>query len=123
MGVVGYEDAVSKFHNGVYSQAQFENEVARMETRNTDWFDLLTHDSFSFDYGLSISGGSEKVRYYSSIGYSDNDDVINNNSNKRYTLSSKIDFSLTDKFQASVTLSGYNITPSSDQSRDRKSDC
>jgi len=107
MSDVGYEYALKQYYAGVYTHEQFTAAVEEMQNTNTDWFKLLTHNSFSHDHSLSISGGSEKVRYYTSIGYTDQDDVINNNTNRRYTAMSKINMDLSKKFKLEVNLSGY----------------
>ena len=107
MAYVGYEDALQKYYSGVYSRSEFEKAVAAAETQNTDWFKILTHDSFSQDHNVNISGGADKFRYYASLGYTGDDDVINNNTSKRYTAATNLDFTLNDKFQASLNLSMY----------------
>jgi len=107
MPKVGYEQALQNLYAGVYSQQQYEQEVSRMQTMNTDWFDILCHNSFSHDHSISISGGSERVRYYTSIGYTDQDDVINSTTNRRYTAMSKIDMDLSSKFKLQFNLNGY----------------
>lgn len=108
--VIGYEEAVNKFYNGTYSEQEFDSQVAKLETQNTDWFKLLTHDSFSTDHSVNVSGGSENFRYYTSLGYTLNNDVINNNDNKRYTGTTKLDISLSKRLQASFSLNVYNDT-------------
>ena len=110
MPKVGYEDALSKLYSGEYTQAQFDAEVARMQTVNTDWFDLLCHNSFSHDHSVNVSGGSEKVRYYTSIGYTDQDDVIKNTTNRRYTAMAKMDIDLSRKFKLEININGYQNT-------------
>ncbi len=107
MPKVGYEYALSNLYSGAYTQEQFDAEVRRMSTVNTDWFKLLCHNSFSHDHSISISGGSEHVRYYTSAGYTDQDDVINNTLNRRYTAMSKIDFDLSKKVKLEVNINGY----------------
>lgn len=107
MPKVGYEQALQNLYTGSYSQAQFESEVARMQTMNTDWFDILCHNSFSHDHSVSVTGGSEKVRYYTSIGYTDQDDVIKNTTNRRYTAMAKIDMDLSQKIKLQVNINGY----------------
>lgn len=107
MPLVGYENALRKLYDGTYTEAEFQQEVANLETMNTDWFSLLTHNSLSHDHNINISGGSDKLRYYSSIGYTGDNDVINNVNNRRYTVSSKLDFNLSSKLQVSFNLSGY----------------
>ena len=107
MPKVGYEQALQNLYTGVYSQAEFESEVTRMQTMNTDWFDILCHNSFSHDHSVSVTGGSEKVRYYTSVGYTDQDDVINNTTNRRYTAMAKIDMDLTSKLKLQMNVNGY----------------
>ena len=107
MPKVGYEQALSNLYLGIYDQQTFDEQVSRMQTMNTDWFDILCHNSFSHDHSVSVSGGSSKVRYYTSIGYTDQDDVINNTINRRYTAMAKIDFDLTKKLKVQFNLNGY----------------
>lgn len=106
---VGYEGAIQRLYNNEINYAQFAEEVARMETQNTDWFDLLTHDSFSQQHTMSVSGGSDAGRYYASIGYTDTDDVVKNTMNKRYTAALNLDANLTSWLDASFNMKG-NIT-------------
>ncbi|WP_321001842.1 SusC/RagA family TonB-linked outer membrane protein [Butyricimonas paravirosa] len=84
---VGYEGALEKYNNGIYTYQQFTDEVARLETVNTDWFDLITEDVFSNSHTLSLSGGSSNVRYYASLGYSNEKGVIKGEKNDRYSAS------------------------------------
>jgi TonB-linked SusC/RagA family outer membrane protein len=107
MPVVGYEAALQKLYNGTYTQDDFQSEVASMETMNTDWFDILCKDSFSQDHNFNISGGSDKVRYYASAGYSNQDDVIKGNTNQRYTGTAKIDMIFSEKAQLQFSINGY----------------
>lgn len=103
---VGYEGELMKLYNHEISYAEFAENVARLETMNTDWFDLLTHDSFSQQHTMSVSGGSETGRYYASIGYTDTDDVIKNTMNKRYTAALNLDANLTTWLSASFSMNG-----------------
>lgn len=107
MPLVGYEYALSKYYDGTYTEEQFQTEVAGLQTCNTDWFDLLTHDSFSHDHSINVSGGSETVRYYASVGYTDEDDVVKSTTNHRYTATAKLDMTLSPKIQLSFNLNGY----------------
>lgn len=107
MPLVGYEYALQKLYNGQSTEEQFQTEVGRLQTLNTDWFHILTHDSFSQDHNVNISGGSDKIRYYASLGYTDEDDVINNTTNKRYTATGKMDITLSDKLQLAFNMNGY----------------
>ena len=107
MPKVGYEEALSQLYTGNISQQEFERQVAEMQTMNTDWFDILCHNSFSHDHSVSVTGGSEKVRYYTSLGYTDQDDVINNTTNRRYTAMAKVDMDLSSKVKLQMNVNGY----------------
>lgn len=110
MPLVGYEYALSRLYKGEYSPEEFQAQVARMQTMNTDWFDLLTSNSVSHDHNANISGGSEKVRYYVSLGHSNESDVIKDSKNKRYTAVAKVDLTLSDRTQLSFNVNGYQST-------------
>lgn len=107
MPKVGYEAALSDYYAGRISQSEFEKQVTDMETMNTDWFDILCHNSFSQDHSVSVSGGSDKVRYYTSVGYTGQDDVIKGSDNDRYTAMTKIDMDLSSKVKLEMSMNGY----------------
>ena len=107
MAQVGYEWALTQYYAGQITHEQFLQQVEQMMAQNTDWFDLLCHNSFSHDHTVSVSGGSDKVRYYTSVGYTDQDDVIKNTMNRRYTVMSKLDFNLSRKFKFQFNVNGY----------------
>ena len=106
MAMVGYEGALSKLYNHEITEQEFNSEVARLETMNTDWFDLLTQNSLSHRHTISISGGSEEGRYYASIGYSRDNDVIWNDHNERYTAALNLDANLASWLTASLNMNG-----------------
>lgn len=89
--MVGYEGALLELYSGKINDKQFAEKVAKLETMNTDWFDLLTQDTWSHQHTLSISGGSEQTRYYSSLGYTRDNDVIKGNYNERYTAAMNLE--------------------------------
>ena len=43
---------------------------------NTDWFKEVFHNGFMHKHNLSVSGGTEKVKAYASLGYMDNRGVM-----------------------------------------------
>lgn len=104
--LVGYEGLLDKLYKGQITDTQFAEEVAKLETVNTDWFKLLTEDTWSHQHTISVSGGSEETKYYSSIGYTRNNDVIKGNYNERYTASINVETNLAKWFSASFQLSG-----------------
>lgn len=104
--MVGYEGLVNRLYKGEINDAEFARQVGYLETVNTDWFDLLTHNSFSHQHTVSMNGGSERGTYYASIGVSDMNDVVNNTSNRRYNALLNLDTKFTNWFSASFGLKG-----------------
>ena len=102
---VGYEELLRQLYNRVITYEKFEEQVAYLGEVNTDWFKLLTSDAFSSSHSLSVTGGTEKVRYYSSLGVNLENDVVKPNNEKRYTGTLNLDMNLTDWLSASFKLS------------------
>jgi TonB-linked SusC/RagA family outer membrane protein len=83
---------------------------------NTDWMHTVFGGTGpQQQYNLSVSGGTDKVKYYSSLGYFTQGSILNNTSYygsntgssfNRYNLRSNFDFNVTNDLQVSVNLSG-----------------
>ena len=102
MSVVGYEYLLQQLYSGVLDDEAFAREVKKIENNNTDWFAILTRDVISHNHTLSISGGTESLRYYSSIGYSRDNDVIRDQEISRYTGNLSLDANLYKWLTAAV---------------------
>jgi TonB-linked SusC/RagA family outer membrane protein len=105
--MVGYEEQLQKLYNNQITNDQFSTQVGKLETMNTDWFKLLCHDSFSTQHTVSMSGGSHKSRYYASIGYNKENDVVKVNHNERYTAAVNIDNTFTKWLSTSISANAY----------------
>lgn len=108
--LVGYEKLQQQLYNGYINYDEFVSGVSAAEQQNTDWFDLLTHDSWSQIHTVSVSGGSKSSRYYASLGYTGENDVVKVNKNERYTYSIKIDNTFSKLLTASFSFNGYHNT-------------
>jgi TonB-linked SusC/RagA family outer membrane protein len=64
------------------------------EFRNTDWFDLLFHNTITQDHAVSISGGNEKSRYYASLSVMEDPGWTKVSSVQRYTANVNASFDL-----------------------------
>ena len=109
MNMVGYEGLVNQLYRGALTYDEFTKQVQYLECLNTDWFDLLTEDAFSHQHTVSISGGTETVRYYSSVGYAKDNDVIKGNNNERYTVALNLNADLSPRISTSLGING-NVT-------------
>ena len=107
MDWVGYEKLLQDLYNKKISYDEFQKLAQTYEDANTDWFKLLTQDAFSSSHTLSITGGTEKVRYYSSLSANFEEDVVKPNDEKRYAGVVNLDMNLTPWLAASFNMNGY----------------
>ena len=82
---VGYEAAYADYLSNKLNYDEFIGQVSDMETVNTDWLGILLQDTYSHNHTLSVSGGTENIRYYTSLGYMDEKGNTLGEDNKRYT--------------------------------------
>ena len=108
MAPVGYEGLLSDLYNKKITYQEFVDAISKAESENTDWFKLLTQNSLSTQHSLSVSGGSKTSRYYASIGYNHDDDVIKANRNERYTYALNLDNTFSNWLTASFSFNGYH---------------
>lgn len=69
-----------------------QNAINALKGINTDWNDILMRDAFSQEYNISISGGTEKVNYYTSVGYNDEQGNVKGVGNNRFNVTLKTDY-------------------------------
>ena len=71
----------------------------------TNWQEELTRAATLADYQLSVSGGSEAVKYFVSAGYLNQEGIVKGSGFERYSLRSNVDFKLSDIFTAGINFS------------------
>ncbi len=72
-----------------------------------DWFEEGLEDSVLLQqHNITISGGSEKVRYFVSGGVVSEAGLIENTDYKRYNFRSNLDFDINDRLTVSLDLAG-----------------
>jgi TonB-linked SusC/RagA family outer membrane protein len=86
---------------------------------NVNWFDFMTRDyAVSSKYNMTISGGTDFVKYFTSVGYLQDGDILNTShpTSKgvapefrydRFNFRNNFDFNITKTTQLAVNLSGY----------------
>ncbi|WP_405326793.1 SusC/RagA family TonB-linked outer membrane protein [Leeuwenhoekiella sp. LLG6367-2.1] len=94
-----YADFFSQNNPGVTQDRVLENqsEIDNFNAgRTTDWFKEVTQSGIIQEHNLSIRGGSEKVKYFVSGGYLDQQGVIKGYDYEKLTLRSNLDVEITD---------------------------
>lgn len=81
-----------------------QNAINALKEINTNWNDILFSDAFTQEYNLSISGGSDKVTYYNSLGYTNENGNIPGVNMERFNLTSKTSYQVNKLLKFGVSL-------------------
>ncbi len=103
---VGFMALALAYKRRVISYEEFNTEAKKLETNNTDWFDLLFQTPFSHSHSVSISGGDDKATYRASFGVNNQNNTAKGNSQTSYTGNLNISSTLWDQVIMSFGLSG-----------------
>ncbi|MDF9795422.1 TonB-linked SusC/RagA family outer membrane protein [Catalinimonas alkaloidigena] len=100
-------------NNGSYDTEQEALEFYNQQfpdQADTDWLDEITQTGVTQDYNISVSGGSEKLRYFVSGNVLQQDGIVVNNKFDRYSSRANLSASLTDRLTLTnnLTLSYFN---------------
>ncbi|KQS95196.1 SusC/RagA family TonB-linked outer membrane protein [Chryseobacterium sp. Leaf394] len=72
---------------------------------DTNWRDAVSRKgAYVQNADFSVSGGNEKISYYNSINYFDQNSIIKNSSFNRLTFTNKLDVKATDKLRFGTNL-------------------
>lgn len=70
---------------------------------DTDWYDsVLTGNGFMQNHTLSLSGGVKNARVMATIGYLDQNGIVENTNFKRYSLKINSDFKFSEMLSAQI---------------------
>jgi hypothetical protein len=77
---------------------------------HTDWFDDLLREGFMQSHNVSLSGGNEKITYFLSMGFNQEDGILETNDYKRFTIRTNNEYKISKdlKLGALVSFSRYD---------------
>ncbi len=81
---------------------------AYQEGSIVDWYDEAVGTGISQDYQISVSGGSERLNYYVSGQYLNQNGVLYNDQFKKFSVTSKVESKITDWLKVGLNLSVIN---------------
>ncbi|RJE70645.1 SusC/RagA family TonB-linked outer membrane protein [Reichenbachiella sp. MSK19-1] len=84
-----------------------------LKDTDTNWGDEIYQAAINQQYGLSMSGGNDRNDYYFSAGYFDEKGATIGAEQKRFNLTLKNNYDLTDNFTVGVALFGSQNRTSS----------
>jgi len=84
-----------------------ESEIEQFEQNGgTDWQDAVFRRTITHNHQLSISGGTESINYYTSLGYIDQQGILRNSGYDRFNARANITGDITDRLEVGVNWSG-----------------
>ena len=72
--------------------------------------DWLFQNGFSNNYDFSMSGGTENVNYFGSVGYQNTEGIVRTQNFERFNARLNIDAKLGDKFRTGLNFNGFVST-------------
>ena len=84
---------------GTHTDAAIANAV------NTDWSEYFFRQGQTVTHDFSISGGSEKTQFYSSLSYYDQEGIGLRSFLKRFSARLNLDHKVSDKFKVGTSMS------------------
>ncbi|MFR9499760.1 MAG: TonB-dependent receptor [Rikenellaceae bacterium] len=110
-------------NDGLYNNLHTDREIAMWSDPNrnmeqytyTRWVNEILKTGYSQTYNVNVSGGNKKVKYFTSLGYNYDGDIIDveeqqdydpRTYQKRYNWRTNVDFQITKSTKFSVKLAG-----------------
>ena len=103
---VGYEGLLYDLYDRKIDYNTFLDSVQKIEEINTDWFDILYHTSVSHKHNLSISGADDRVNYYVSGAYTDDNANLRGTGMQTYNVMGKVQVKIAKKLTGTVQVRG-----------------
>lgn len=77
----------------------------KLMNEDTDWYSLLSQTAVTNNTELSVRGGSDKVRYFASLGMTLQDGVLKGDDLQRYSGRLNFDWEVTDRLKFGTNIS------------------
>ena len=104
-GVDGFSNEEIFFNRNELNAIELENYLAG---RETDWYDAIYRTGLRQDYNISISGAADKISYYYSLGYMDNEGFYTDENFKNIRSRLKLESDVADFLQVGLNAQYSN---------------
>ena len=96
-GVAGILSSLGEtqvYKNGGWSalSSAAQTQINQLRQTNTDWNDILFRNTLNKEYNVSLSGGSERADYYTSVGYTGEEGNVESVGSRRYNITLKTNY-------------------------------
>jgi TonB-linked SusC/RagA family outer membrane protein len=111
---IGIYGGASEADAPVFTPRYSDQQIANPANR-TDWFDEITRSGFQTQHNVTISGGTEKMKYLVSGNFFTQNGILKNNQMQRYTgrvnLEQRISKYVTAGVNLNLSRNKYNNIP------------
>jgi len=110
------EGYINRGDTPAQAQARFDSRFQQLidpstgQPTDTNWLDAITRTGITQSYDLSASGATEKLKYFFSGAYFDQENYIIGSGFKRFSTRSNLEFKATDYLTISNNISVSNLT-------------
>jgi len=116
---LGFAGALNDYFDKKTTYEEFNAQVAKLESTNTDWFNILFRNPFSQSHTIGVSGGNSRLRVYSSLGFAGRNGTAIGNDTQDLNGSIRLTSQVTDKLNVGFTISAsktktdgfYDVSP------------
>jgi TonB-linked SusC/RagA family outer membrane protein len=74
--------------------------------KGTDWQNELLRNATAKNHQFSVSGGTKQSKYYTSLGYLDQDGILISSGIKKYNVLVNLELNPSDKFKFGINMNG-----------------
>jgi TonB-linked SusC/RagA family outer membrane protein len=75
----------------------------------TDWLDKIFQTGQTQQHNISASGGTQRTKYYASLGIMDQEGTLKNTGNTRYNLRANLDIQVAKNLRFSANIDGNRV--------------
>lgn len=88
-----------------------EEQIRRAQTEGSDWFgETFKKHSLNQKYNMSVNGGSDRIKYFMSLGYLHDEGMYDGIDYKRYNLRANVDAKINNYINVRLDLEGMEST-------------
>ncbi|WP_456315538.1 SusC/RagA family TonB-linked outer membrane protein [Pseudomonas shirazensis] len=102
-------DEFIRYSNAAFSSAYPQGRFSANQPYNTNWYDEITRTGSYTQNNIAISGSSENVKYFFSVGNYEEKGILNGSDYGRTTIRNNNEFKLSEKVKLTQNLSVSTI--------------
>ncbi len=94
------------YKNGGWSalSSVAQAQINQLRQTDTDWNDILFRNTLNKEYNVSLSGGSDRADYYTSVGYTGEEGNVESVGSHRYNITLKTNYRINSMLKVGASV-------------------